>query len=331
MNNTKKRVVRFIAGIVLLIIFVIFAYLSCKYSVHSNLCYPNYDEKNGLNVEFGYNRKEFIKTQPENTAKSKLDLVYQSRENDNTDDVNSISMSENAINQQALPVENTEEPIISPSALKAQEKGLPTPPEIDISEWQYILVNGENPLDPIDYAPAELAYINMTGDDTDIRTDYDGNRQVVDRRIAQALVDFAQGCKAAGLPVYLSSGYRSYAEQQANFTRVCANNGCTDGKDANGHYITMPAGCSEHQTGLCCDITDVYHEIKNAEIEKTDTFKWLKEHCTEYGFVHRFPEGKEEITSVMYEPFHFRYVGVEAAKYITENNICLEEFVELYK
>ena len=327
MNNTKKRVIRFIAGIILLILFVIFAYLSCKYSVHSSICYPNYDMSRGDNNVFFYDRQKFISTQPEGREKAFWDIKYGPED---TNEENFTDYEEEKIEpiETSLEVESTE---ITHSALKAQEKGLPAPPEIDINEWQYILVNGDNPLDPVDYAPAELVYINMTGDDTYIRTDYDGNRQVVDRRIAQALVDFAQGCKAAGLPVYLSSGYRSYAEQQANFTRVCANNGCTDGKDANGHYITMPAGCSEHQTGLCCDITDVYHEIKNAEIEKTDTFKWLKEHCTEYGFVHRFPEGKEEITSVMYEPFHFRYVGVEAAKYMTENNICLEEFVELYK
>ena len=88
------------------------------------------------------------------------------------------------------------------------------------------------------------------------------------------------------------AGYRSYSEQAQNFTRVCNNNGVSDGKDSNGHYITMPAGCSEHQSGLACDITDVYREIKNSEIENTDTYKWLLEHCAEYGFIHRFPSGK---------------------------------------
>ena len=119
-------------------------------------------------------------------------------------------------------------------------------------------------------------------------------------------------------------------DQAANFQRVCQNNGVSDGKDSNGHYITMPAGCSEHQTGLSCDITDVYREIKNSEIENTDTYKWLLEHCAEYGFIHRFPSGKEDVTGVMYEPFHFRYVGIEAARYIEDNGLCLEEFVELY-
>ncbi len=226
------------------------------------------------------------------------------------------------------------EPTLSPMMQLATDnaaaKGLPAPPDIDITEWQYVLVNGDHPLDPLTYEPTSLAYLNMTGDDTDIRTDYDGNRQVVDIMIAQPLIDMIQACKAAGLPVYLSSGYRSYATQQANFERVCANNGITDGKNGEGNYITMPAGHSEHQTGLCCDITDYYHEIKNDSIAEIATVQWLAEHCDEYGFILRFPQEKRDVTHVMGESWHFRYVGVEAAKYMKANNLCLEEFVALY-
>jgi LAS superfamily LD-carboxypeptidase LdcB len=212
---------------------------------------------------------------------------------------------------------------------RAAALGLPTPPDIDIDSWEYTLVNGDNSIGQ--YVPEQLAYLDMTVADTEIQTAYNGYRLPVDIRVAQPLIDMALGCKAAGLPVYLSSGYRSYNEQVQNFQRVCQNNGVTDGKDANGHYITMPAGCSEHQLALCCDITDVYRAIKNKDIENTETFKWLKEHCAEYGFIHRFPEGKEDITGVMYEPFHFRYVGQEVARYITDNGLVLEEFVALYR
>ena len=224
----------------------------------------------------------------------------------------------------------TPDPVLAAATDKAAALGLPAPPAIDVNEWQYVLVNGDHPMDPIDYEPAELVYLNMTGDDTEIWTGYDGNRQVVDGRIAQPLIDMTQACKAAGLPVYLSSGYRSYSVQAENFRRVCANNGITDGKNAEGNYITMPAGCSEHQTGLCCDITDYYHEIKNDAIAQTATVQWLAEHCAEYGFVLRFPSDKTGVTHVMGESWHFRYVGVQAATYMTENNLCLEEFLELY-
>ena len=200
----------------------------------------------------------------------------------------------------------------------------PEPLRFDLTGWEFVLVNGEHSIG--EYAPENLVYLNMTADETDFQTSYNPNRIAVDARIAQPLLDMALACKAAGLPVFLSSGYRSYSEQAANFTRICQNNGITDGKDANGHYITMPAGCSEHQTGLCCDITDRYREIKNDEIFQTETFRWLRDHCAEYGFILRFPTGKEDITGVMNEGWHFRYVGLDAARYITDNDLTLEEF-----
>lgn len=232
--------------------------------------------------------------------------------------------------EQEVEVEPTPEPTVDPNspAGRAAELGLPTPPDIDITSWEYVLVNGNNSIGQ--YEPEQLAYLNQTADETDIQETYNPNRCPVDARIAQAALDMALGCKAAGYPVYLSSGYRSYTEQDANFQRICNNNGITDGKDANGHYITMPAGCSEHQTALCVDITDHYREIKNDEIESTDTCKWLVANCAEYGFIHRFPKEKMDVTGVMNEGWHFRYVGKEAAQYIMDNGLVLEEFVALY-
>ncbi len=248
--------------------------------------------------------------------------------------VEQAAPAETTIEAAPAPVEPTPVPPTSapprPEELKAAALGLPAPPAININDWQYVLVNGDHPIEPLYYQPETLAYLNMVGDDTDIRTEFDPNRQMVDIAIAQPLVDMVQGCKAAGLPVYLSSGYRDYGSQQANFDRVCANNGISDGKNAEGNYITMPAGCSEHQTGLCIDITDVYHEIKNDAIAQVPTVQWLAQHCAEYGFILRFPTEKRDITHVMGESWHFRYVGEEAARYMTDNNLCLEEFVALY-
>ena len=231
--------------------------------------------------------------------------------------------------QQQAPVQmnfTTPEPAMPavPEAPAELPEPTPEPLRFDLSDWKYILVNGDHSIDQ--YEPENLVYLNMTADETDLQTSYNPNRIAVDARIAEPLLDMALGCKAAGLPVFLSSGYRSYSEQAANFTRICQNNGITDGKDANGHYITMPAGCSEHQTGLCCDITDRYREIKNDEIFQTDTFRWLRDHCADYGFILRFPTGKEDITGVMNEGWHFRYVGLDAARYIMDHDLTLEEF-----
>ena len=231
--------------------------------------------------------------------------------------------------QQQAPVQmnfTTPEPAMPavPEAPAELPEPTPEPLRFDLNDWKYMLVNGDHSIDQ--YEPENLVYLNMTADETDLQTSYNPNRIAVDARIAEPLLDMALGCKAAGLPVFLSSGYRSYSEQAANFTRICQNNGITDGKDANGHYITMPAGCSEHQTGLCCDITDRYREIKNDEIFQTDTFRWLQNHCADYGFILRFPTGKEDITGVMNEGWHFRYVGLDAARYIMDNDLTLEEF-----
>ena len=324
----KRSLKRIIGGALFIIAFVIFAYLSCKVAVHSSDL-ENY-EPITLNKAYGYDRNRYLI----NHGRAN-EIVY--------DEDTPASVTDDTVEEEddfTLPVEEvpelsfepTPEPVVEPSAaaLKAASLGLPTPPDIDINEAQYVLVNGDHPMDPIDYEPANLVYLNMVAEDTEIRTAYDGNRVPVDALIAQPLLDMARACKATGLPVYLSSGYRSYAEQAANFQRVNANNGISDGKNAEGNYITMPAGCSEHQTGLGIDITDYYREIKHDSIAETATVQWLAQHCAEYGFILRFPQDKRDITHVMGESWHFRYVGQEAARYMTDNNLCLEEFVELY-
>jgi D-alanyl-D-alanine carboxypeptidase len=241
--------------------------------------------------------------------------------------------------EEPAPVQSEEpetppEPTVDPETpygkalANAAAQGLPTPPEVDITSWEFTLVNGDHSIG--EYVPEQLAYLQQTLTDTEIHDEQNGSRCPVDARIAEALLAFGQGCKDAGLPVYLSSGYRSYSDQAANFQRICRNNGVSDGK-LNGHYITMPAGCSEHQLAMCCDITDKYYPVKSDDIVAgTATARWLLEHCAEYGFVQRFPDGKQAVTGVMNEAWHFRYVGPEAARYMTDNNLVLEEFLALY-
>lgn len=91
---------------------------------------------------------------------------------------------------------------------------------------------------------------------------------------------------------------------------------------------TMPAGYSEHETGLAVDIVAVEHQMLDEEQENTKENKWLRENCHKYGFILRYPKGKEDITGVDYESWHFRYVGREAAEYIMENGLTLEEYLD---
>ena len=233
-----------------------------------------------------------------------------------------------APSEEAAPAEETAAP-----AAPAEETEAPEPvvsgPQFDLSSWEFMLVNGDHSIDQ--YEPEQLGWVSNTLADREVHdTNSRADLVPVDARIAEPLLAMVGDCQDAGLPVYISSGYRSYSEQAANFRRICENNGITDGKDVNGHYITMPAGCSEHQTGLGVDVTDVYRAIKNDEFFQTETYQWLRDHCTDYGFILRFPTGKEDITGVMNEGWHFRYVGEEAARYIMGNDLTLEEFWDLF-
>ena len=185
-------------------------------------------------------------------------------------------------------------------------------PNINIDSWQYVLASAASPIG--DYAPPELVVVE--------------NGQMFDSRAAASLKNFIADARAAGLTVCLSSAYRDYYTQQYLFNRKVDQLG--GDKDAAAR-IVLPPGTSEHQLGLCADITDQFYEVKNESLENTELFQWMQAHCAEYGFILRYPKDKQDIPGVMYEPWHFRYVGEEAAQYMVAHNLCLEEFLALYQ
>ncbi|MDY3692539.1 MAG: M15 family metallopeptidase [Dysosmobacter sp.] len=92
-------------------------------------------------------------------------------------------------------------------------------------------------------------------------------------------------------------------------------------------WVARP-GTSEHQTGLAVDIVDQNYQLLDEKQENKPVQQWLMAHCTEYGFILRYPTGKSEITGIGYEPWHYRYVGLDAAREITEQGLCLEEYLD---
>ena len=222
---------------------------------------------------------------------------------------------EPATTPEATP-EPTPEPAPTPTPTP-EPTPTPTPepysdkPDIDINSWEYVLINSNNNIG--DYVP-EL-------------TTLEGS-QSFDSRAVDSLKAFIEAARGEGLSVFLSSTYRSYSEQNYLYERKVSQYG---GDRAVAATIVAPPGTSEHQSGLCADITDQYYASKDRSLENTALFKWMKEHCQEYGFILRYPDGKQDITGIIYEPWHFRYVGVEVATYIMENDLTLEEFHELYK
>ncbi len=185
----------------------------------------------------------------------------------------------------------------------------PDKPDIDIQSWQYILANPTHSIE--DYNPPEVEQFRDV---------------YLDSRIISDMSDFVSGAEAQGLNVVMASGYRSYEEQTALF-----ENKKLEYDEETAATIVARPGTSEHQTGLAADITDDYYEYKNESLENTDLYKWMSAHCQEYGFIVRFPKGKQDITGIIYEPCHFRYVGKEAAAFIMKHGLTLEEFVELYQ
>ena len=132
-----------------------------------------------------------------------------------------------------------------------------------------------------------------------------------------ALDALSAGAAANGLSIYLISGYRSYDYQLGLYNRYVER----DGQAAADRYSAR-AGHSEHQTGLAVDVNSLDYSFSD-----TPEGQWLAAHCHEYGFILRYPEGKEEITGYRYEPWHIRYLGVETAAKVVESGLTLEEYL----
>lgn len=145
----------------------------------------------------------------------------------------------------------------------------------------------------------------------------DGMRLVHDAK--EAFEKLASDAKKENLSIVAMSSYRSYDYQVDLYNKYVKS----DGQEAADTYSGRP-GHSEHQTGLAVDVYNQKETYTN--FENTKEFIWMQKHAHEYGFILRFPQDKEEETGYHYESWHYRYVGIEAAKYIKENNISFEEY-----
>ena len=181
--------------------------------------------------------------------------------------------------------------------------------------WNLTLVNSTHAV-PEDWVVPEF---------TELR-----NGQRVDSRIYPELQAMFDAARAAGRTPLVISSYRTYDDQKnmlVKKSRKFKEQGYSH-EDAQIEALKWAAypGYSEHQLGLAIDVGTSNSE----KCSKDRVWSWLKEHCAEYGFIWRYSEEKSAITGIANEPWHFRYVGVEAATYIMENNLCLEEYMEQF-
>ena len=158
--------------------------------------------------------------------------------------------------------------------------------------------------------------------------------QFMDVRAADALMQMIKDCERAGNAPFVCSSYRTMEKQQYLFNNKIARL-IDDGVDpdeapAIARMSVAIPGTSEHQLGLAADIIDYNYPYLNRQQEEMPTQQWLMEHCWDYGFILRYPNDKSEITGIIYEPWHYRYVGVEAALEIRDLGLTLEEYLEQY-
>ena len=189
----------------------------------------------------------------------------------------------------------------------------------DPNLWCLILINRQHPI-PEDYE-FELGKLKS------------GMR--CDSRVINPLTNMLKAAKEDGVDLVLCSPYRDYNRQVELFNKKIDKYMKKGYSYAESYQMTSQAvttpGASEHEAGLAFDIVTKRYALLNDGFGDTEAGKWLAENCYKYGFILRYPLGKEDITGIEYEPWHFRYVGKEAATYMTKEGLTLEEFTDLIK
>jgi D-alanyl-D-alanine carboxypeptidase len=184
------------------------------------------------------------------------------------------------------------------------------------------LVNKEQSL-PATYKPKDLVVPRVPFSFTEKNVE----KRYMRAEAAAALEALFAAARKEGIQLVAVSGYRSYERQKGIFTEEIKEKG----KEEAIHAVALP-GQSEHQTGLAVDISSPsIHNALTTAFGETKEGKWVAEHAHEYGFIIRYPKGKEAVTGYQYEPWHLRYVGKKAAKVIFERKITLEEYFKIVK
>ncbi len=209
---------------------------------------------------------------------------------------------------------NREEAIIRKDENK-KEKDI----DSNTSDWELLLVNKNHKI-PEGYS-VELEEVE------------DGHQ--VDKRIAESLKQMLADARKEGLSPLICSSYRTNAKQQKLYNNKVKEykrwgGSSEEAEELASYWVAIP-GTGEHETGLAVDIVSRDYQILDEKQEQTDVQKWLIENSYKYGFTLRYPTDKKDITMINYEPWHYRYVGVDNATYMKEHDMCLEEYIEYLK
>ncbi len=228
------------------------------------------------------------------------------------------------------PVEETSQPAAEPETQEEQQTTQPVSEPsttstdapktaqifsiTDTDNWFLAIINTEHPL-PDGYVPTLSAVIETS------------NIQI-DSRISSYYSQMYLAAKQSGCILTPYSAYHTYSLQESTYSRKVnyyINQGLSSEQaKEKASQSVLPAGCSEHNAGISVDIVSASTDFAN-----TKEYLWLCENAQDYGFILRYPENKTDITGVNFEPWHWRYVGTEAAKEIKKSGQCLEEYLGL--
>ncbi len=242
---------------------------------------------------------------------AKDDTSSNSQSNLTSSDVNSADTTQSTSSSDASTAQPTPDAQAVAAAALAQAM---------LSDPYMILINSENPV-PENYT-VETKVVNASlGRELEVNA-------------ADAFLQMQSDAKAAGLTLLAQSGYRSVAYQTTlydNETQEYLDQGYTE-EEARAKAATVVAvpGFSEHNCGLAVDINTPAFMGLDTGFENTPEFTWLAENAQNYGFILRYTREDQETTGIIYEPWHWRYVGIENAKAIYESGLCLENYYEEY-
>lgn len=230
----------------------------------------------------------------------------------------STTLSETKAESKKDATTKAPETSIAPATTKQQVTAVaagtinnPTLITIDPQNWHLTLVNSGYRI-PDDYKP-DLVYVCGTG-------------ERLEKNVAVHYEKMFEAASKDGVYLTPCSGYRSYERQEINYNnKISYYESLGFSKEdaaVKAATIIMPPGSSEHNLGYAMDIVCVEEWF-----ETTDEFSWLMENAADYGFILRYPKDKTDVTKVTYEPWHWRYVGVEAAKEMKSSGQVLEEYL----
>ena len=307
-NEIKKRKLKIMPIIIILVILILVGF-GINYVVKTMNYHKTYEYKL---LKIGYSKEE-IKTIEKLTDKTK-DYLLEIEYNKNvTSLINEKYFMEKNL-KTYLEYLNTNDKsftdVVAIVNVGAYNNWYSNTKATDLSKGNLILVNKFYSLDNT-YNSDDMVKVSST-------YSY-GTNQKITKDTFDAFLSMWKDAKKENLTLIINSSYRSYEEQDEVYNEYKSSHG-----EKEADRIAARPGYSEHQTGMAVDIQT--YGSRAATFEAFDEFKWLQENAYKYGFILRYPKDKEYLTGYEYESWHYRYVGVDVATYIHNNNITFDEY-----